>query len=69
MERTRTARDTPALVDRAEAQALCGSTRQFNKLVRTGRLESCVVVGNRELYRSSQCLAVAATKRPQRAAA
>jgi hypothetical protein len=58
MEITRTARDTPVLVNRAEAQALCGSPRQFNRLVRTKRLENCVLVGGRELYRSAQCLAV-----------
>ena len=61
MERTRTARDVPVLVDRTEAQALCGvSPKQFDRLVRTGRLENCVVVGDRELYRSAQCREMAA---------
>jgi len=61
MERTRTARATPVLVDRAEAQALCRvSPQQFDRLVRIGCVENCVVVGDRELYRSAQCREAAA---------
>jgi hypothetical protein len=58
------------LVDRAEAQALCGvSSQQFDRLVRTGRLENCVLVGIRDLYRSAQCREIAAERTGQRAAA
>jgi hypothetical protein len=54
------------LVDRTEAQALCGtSPKEFDRLVRTGRVDNCVLVGDRELYRSAQCREVAG----QRAAA
>jgi hypothetical protein len=50
------------LVDRAEAQALCGvSPKEFDRLVRTRRLENCVLVGDRELYRAAQCRETAAT--------
>jgi hypothetical protein len=59
-ERTRTARATPVLVARIEAQALCGvSPQRFNQLVTTGRLENCIVVGEHELYRSDQCREIA----------
>jgi hypothetical protein len=61
MERTRTARDVPVLVNRAEAQALCGvSLQQFDRLVRSGRLENCVLAGDRELYRTAQCREIVA---------
>jgi hypothetical protein len=54
---------TPVLIARSEAQALCGvSPRQFNRFIRTGRLQNCVVVGDRELYRSAQCHAIAAER-------
>jgi hypothetical protein len=49
------------LVDRIAAQALCGvSPKEFDRLVRTGCLENCVVVGDHELYRSAQCREMAA---------
>jgi hypothetical protein len=61
MERPRTARDVPVLVDRSAALALCGvSPKQFDRLIRAGRVENCVVVGDRELYRSAQCREIAA---------
>jgi hypothetical protein len=48
------------LVDRSAAQALCGvSPQQFDRLVRTGRVENCVLVGIRDLYRSAQCREIA----------
>jgi hypothetical protein len=51
------------LVDCTAAQALCGvSPKEFDRLVRTGRLENCVLVGDRELYRSSQCREAAERK-------
>ena len=61
---------TPVFVDRDEAQALCGvSQQQFDRLVRAGRLENCVVVGSRELYRSAQCHEIAEKPTRQRGAA
>jgi hypothetical protein len=60
----------PVLVDRDEAQALCGvGPQQFDRLVRAGRLENCAVVGSRELYRSAQCRAITEKPTRQRGAA
>jgi hypothetical protein len=53
----------PVLVNRAEAQSLCGVTpSQFDRLVRSGRLENFVMAGPGKLYRSAQCLAIAAKR-------
>ena len=58
------------LVDRIEAEALCGVTpQQFDRLVKTGRVENCVLLGIRDLYRSAQCREIAAERTGQRAAA
>jgi hypothetical protein len=49
----------PVLITRAEAEALCGVTpKQFARL----RLENCTMFGDRALYRSAQCLAIAAKR-------
>jgi hypothetical protein len=54
---------TPVLVNQSEAQTLCGvSPRQFARLIRLGRLENAVMVGDRELYRSAQCRDIAAER-------